>query len=65
MGSPDLPEGEVVWPVNRRYIHYGQPSVAGLYYQENDTYYQNNDCSGGKVIILVPARKDGKRKAVK
>lgn len=51
--------------MNRKYIHYGNLRVAGLYYQESDTYYQNNDCNGGKVIVLVPAKKCGKRKAVK
>lgn len=31
--------------------------MAGLYYQENNTYYQNEDCRDGKVIVLVPEKK--------
>lgn len=51
--------------MKRKYIHYILPWVVGLYYQENNTFYHNDDCRGGKVIVVVPARKDKGRKAVK
>lgn len=40
--------------MKRKHIHYGLSWAARLYYQENRTYYQNNDCRSGKVIVLVP-----------
>lgn len=51
--------------MNQKYIHYGHPWVAGLYYQENNTYYQNEDSRDGKVIVLVPEKKADGHKAVR
>ena len=40
--------------MQRKYIHYGDPEIEGIYYQEEDVYVENLDCKGGKVIIMVP-----------
>lgn len=51
--------------MKRKYIHYILPWVVGLYYQENNTFYYNDDCRGGKVIVLVPEKKVDGHKAVR
>lgn len=51
--------------MRKKYIHYGSPKIAGVYYQDNDTYFANLDCKGGKVIIMVSAEQTRKQRAIK
>lgn len=41
--------------VNRQHIQYSRSQISGLYYQANGTYYKNDNCRGGKLILMIPA----------
>lgn len=47
--------------MQREYIHYRSPDVAGLYYPNEGVYFENLDCKDGKVIIMVPLTEGGAR----
>lgn len=48
--------------VKRKRIQYGHPWLAGVYYQSNGAYYENDDGHEGKVIVIVPARCDERQR---
>lgn len=39
--------------MQRKYIHYGHPEIAGLYYRDGNVYFENLDSNVGKMIIVV------------
>lgn len=49
----------------RKYIHYRNPQVSGLYYQDGDTYYENIDCKDAKIIVIRPIKKNEKLRKLK
>ncbi len=46
--------------LQHKYIHYGHPQIAGLYYRKNRVFYRNLDGLQGKVIVIVPEGKKEK-----
>ena len=39
--------------MERKYIHYGHPEIAGLYYRDGNVYFENLDSNVGKMIIVI------------
>lgn len=39
--------------MQRKYIHYERPDIAGLYYREGNVYFENLDSKNGKIVRII------------
>lgn len=50
--------------LKRRYVYFRHPCVAGIYYYDGNTYFKNQAGRHGKIIIMMPAKKEKGHQAV-
>lgn len=44
--------------MKHKYMHFGRPSLIGIYYHAGNTYCENLDGRNGKIIVMIPEARE-------